>query len=965
MASDRARITFDPTRTYRSVLAQQGRVTLEADVNEQASILTESQRLEAIDVIGPAGTPDDGYKVAVSPAGALEILPGTMYVGGWRMSLPAAVPLAAQPDWLDQPAPNPTTVSRNQQSLVALLVTEQSITAVEDQALLEVALGGPDTAARARLMQHLLQIPTSSSTCEDAQTTLARALTLQGLTLDPATLALSFNATLAVSFFPPTTPADPCCPPAAGGYLGADNQLVRLTVTSFTAPSGTLLWGWNNASFLFRASLLTNSTSSQVLLLTQSPVDSSHSPQPGQAVEILRSTAALGPTSEANFAAAPQGIVVTLGSATTTYDPTTNTLTLPAGTLPADYLSDPNPLFLRLWQAQVPFTSGQPAQLDTTSGLAVTITLNALPTSPILTRPFWRFAVRPNTPQKIYPQRYLTSPQPAEGPRQWLCDLAIVKPFFNANQKSTWTILADCRRPFLPLTQLDECGCCNLVLDPSTNWLSSIHAALASKATAVSLCFQPGTFTLATKLTFSGVSVNIIGAGPATILTGPTLEAVLEFDQCPAVTLSDLAVQAGASGFSAATNTKGLQGAVTIRSCPQVDIDRVTLSSAGSDLRTASCLAVYNPVPPATATPQQSNLRILNSQFHPGHFQTGILVVNADRAQIEGNLIVTLPINRVLKITDLPRLPATSARLGKQLLQSLTLTRLTPRLLQRSEATPQTEATQPAPAATAPAKPAAEINPTPAAGLSSLGLAHVTATFGSTRLQFLSSASLGDAWNSALAKSGLTAKSSSRDVQLAAQKIAASVFLNPAAVAPAFRNFAAILLPQLLDTASQGIVIAGNIARDVRILNNTIDGAAQGIHVGLSDRKLTPTDAHYAATQVQIAGNTIHIRLTPEMTSDRHGIFLGCVYSALIDANNLTLTRAANAPQPIFAIKLSGVLGPRILIERNDMASFTNGIVILQQEVRQKFHLWKAADNFSTSPNVLSSFISENNISAS
>ena len=38
MASDRARISFDPTRDYRTVLAQQGRVTLEADVNEAGLI---------------------------------------------------------------------------------------------------------------------------------------------------------------------------------------------------------------------------------------------------------------------------------------------------------------------------------------------------------------------------------------------------------------------------------------------------------------------------------------------------------------------------------------------------------------------------------------------------------------------------------------------------------------------------------------------------------------------------------------------------------------------------------------------------------------------------------------------------------------------------------------------------------------------------------------------------------------
>jgi len=34
MASDRGRVTYDERRQYRAVVAQQGRVTLEADVNE-------------------------------------------------------------------------------------------------------------------------------------------------------------------------------------------------------------------------------------------------------------------------------------------------------------------------------------------------------------------------------------------------------------------------------------------------------------------------------------------------------------------------------------------------------------------------------------------------------------------------------------------------------------------------------------------------------------------------------------------------------------------------------------------------------------------------------------------------------------------------------------------------------------------------------------------------------------------
>ena len=64
-----------------------------------------------------------------------------------------------------------------------------------------------------------------------------------GLVLNPADLSLDFDASLQVSFFPPTTPTDPCCPPAQGGYLGADNQLVCVTVASFNAGARHIALG--------------------------------------------------------------------------------------------------------------------------------------------------------------------------------------------------------------------------------------------------------------------------------------------------------------------------------------------------------------------------------------------------------------------------------------------------------------------------------------------------------------------------------------------------------------------------------------------------------------------------------------------------------------------------------------------------------------------------------------------------
>ena len=997
MASDRARISFDHTREYRSVVAQQGRVTLEADVNEQVTIASEALRLETIDVVGPAGTPDNGYEIKWVNGG-LVASAGTMYVGGWQLHSDE-VALSKQPEWLDQP----TTTNAPAPAVVGLLATEQFISATEDQALREVALGGPDTAARSRLMQHLIEIQTSQSTCLQAEADIQKRLLGMGFLWNRKTAELTFEARLQVSFFTPPPQSDACCPSAQGGYLGSDNQLVQVTVTQFdpNTKEGTLLWGWNDASFLYRASLVNPKAEPQILQLGQTPLDAEHTPQPNQAIEVLCTTMVLGDAKDQNYIAAPQGQVITLGSGTI-FDPTSSQLTLPAGT---KLQADINMLFVRLWQAQVPFQVGKVTALDDASGLAVKVEINALPTSPFVTRPFWQFAVRPNTPQQVYPQRYLEAPQLPDGPRQWLTDLAVITP---GGQEGQPPLIHSCLPPFKPLTKAESCTCCNLALAPDEDWQTKLSDALASNATAVSVCFSAGTFEVSNKITIpstpdksvksvkmTGAGAGTVdGAGAGTVITGGSLEVVIEFDNCLSVGLSDLSVRAGVAGYPAmAPGLHGLQGAVTISNCRQVDIERVSLACADADLRAASCLTVYNDEPASGTPPQQYNVRVLNSQFRPGHCQVGILMVNADRAQVEGNLIVTQSESlNIGNFASLSKRPAIVQRLRKQLMHALTIVDTAPlstkkaqkRLRREQKKTAsagglQTETKQSAGSTVA--KETTVANPTresipltpvnrPKLNLGSVGRARVAATFGTFHLEFISNDKLGNAWNDALKNSGLTASSSMGDIHRFVKKLAGNILAKPEQAAPTFRNFIEAILPQLYSTSSQGIVIGGKVANDIRILNNTIDGTAQGIHVGLSDQKAVPHVSHYLAERVQICGNSVNIRLTPEVTGNRHGIFLGCAKSAIINDNHLELTRSSNAGQDIFAIVVEGYYGPRLLIERNCMLNFTNGIVVetdaqslpTNQKTKTPTVLWKASDNASSSPNFLSYFETTDNI---
>ena len=66
MHADLSRWIFRPERHYSRVVVQQGRVSLDADANAQASILLHYLRTLAADLIGPFGGPsgDLGFGIA-------------------------------------------------------------------------------------------------------------------------------------------------------------------------------------------------------------------------------------------------------------------------------------------------------------------------------------------------------------------------------------------------------------------------------------------------------------------------------------------------------------------------------------------------------------------------------------------------------------------------------------------------------------------------------------------------------------------------------------------------------------------------------------------------------------------------------------------------------------------------------------------------------------------------------------
>jgi hypothetical protein len=566
MPGDRSRRTDGLRDSYTGVVAQQGRVTLDRDFNAEHGYLAGRIEAEACDVIGPCGTPDNGFEIGIlqtsppsppfwSPPAPLSppiehlgdflIGPGTMYVGGQRAVLearPAGHPVTYsyfdQPDLIAREAGSVVEVIRNRgRELVFLALTEQEVGAVEDPDLLEVALGGPDTTQRLRLLRQVRRETVQGPDCTtawDEAVALWRAR--DGLILDARTMRLWPEARLLVSFSGTGGAADPCDPIAQNGYLGAENQTIRVRISDTGtggSPSGQakLLWGYDNASFEYRAAPLASNPA--MLTISPLPPDSFHIPQAGQAVEILRTVAVLGsepdmtdPTGQraiTRCVARSTGVVRRL---TQPYGPVTpgdpSSYIVLDEALPAEFLGDTTPLFMRVWQSEIAFDASGDTVLLTddvtgaSTGVEVTISLQK---GDVLTLgAYWLLAVRPTTPQAVYPERLLTAPQPPDGPRLWACPLAVID-WANIENPA----ITDCRIPFDPLTGVTgrRSGCCTVSISPADLAKGiSLQAAIdrAAKLEAgATVCLAPGVYTLTSPLhltaAHAGITIEACGGG--------------------------------------------------------------------------------------------------------------------------------------------------------------------------------------------------------------------------------------------------------------------------------------------------------------------------------------------------------------------------------------------------------------------------------------------------------------------
>ncbi|HSQ24616.1 MAG TPA: DUF6519 domain-containing protein, partial [Pyrinomonadaceae bacterium] len=227
MKGDFTRVTFDPAKHYSRVLMQQGRVQLDADWNEQAAILLHYLQALAADLIGPFGGPDGnllGFGLSDAEAKTdFTIGAGHYYVDGLLCENDGNVSYFKQRDYEDDYSSAKRRTKLPKGNYLAYLdVWEHHVISLEDNHIREVALGGPDTATRARVVWQVKLDAT------DGQPTAAEIYKNWGERVNRWQPAQ--RGSLRVRLKPTEPNTDPCTIPPTSAYRGQENQLYRVEI---------------------------------------------------------------------------------------------------------------------------------------------------------------------------------------------------------------------------------------------------------------------------------------------------------------------------------------------------------------------------------------------------------------------------------------------------------------------------------------------------------------------------------------------------------------------------------------------------------------------------------------------------------------------------------------------------------------------------------------------------------------
>lgn len=544
MKGDFSRSTFNPHNHYSGVRMQQGRVQVDADWNENLDILLHRIETETIDVIGECGVPVHNAAFGVVTnfsmltaeeqtwltanglntlnPGDFYLTRGRAYVDGILVENELTLPFSQQPFILPKGSGLMTTSGIY---LLYLDVWQRHITALEDPHIREVALGGPDTTTRTKVIW---------------QARLAKV----GDVGDTVTCADNLHpwpdastGKLRARTHPEDQPEDPCTVPPSAGYKRLENQLYRVEIHKGSDASGgpTFKWSRDNGSVVVAISEFAVDGANTKIRTTSLGRDDVLGLHENDWVEIL---------DDATELAGQPGTHVQI----TNIDPD-NILTFSAPISGYDLDGHPK---VRRWDSDgeipvsVPVTNDGYLRLE--GGVEVKFEVNTFHTGD-----YWLI------PARTVPGQYGDIEWPKDGsdPAALLafgivhhyCKLAVITAGGSTARRISITDVEDCRKKFPPLTELPAGGncCCSVSVGDGGDY-PDIQSALSARPTDAKewrICVIEGEHHLADTLTATNVRGLVIsGCGRQTRIYGPRGKPVFAFTEAQEIRIDSLWIEA-------------------------------------------------------------------------------------------------------------------------------------------------------------------------------------------------------------------------------------------------------------------------------------------------------------------------------------------------------------------------------------------------------------------------------------
>jgi len=911
MKGDFTRFTFDPKRHDVAVLMQQGRVQLDADWNEQGAIDRHLRESTARDVIGPAGAPKQGGGFAIgltADARDLTIGAGRFHIDGGLLANEAEAALTRQPYlW---PAASglsgfamPAATGRY---LAYLLGFDWHVTAAEDPAIRETALGGPDTATRLRGIWQVRLDAVAATALPAAFDAAWRP----GGSATTGRLAISTGA---------VGQAGPCLLPPTASYRALENQLYRVEIHRSGDRDGavpaTFKWSRDNG-----AVVTTVSRSGQVLMAADLGRDEVLGFHPGQWVELIDRRMEMWER---------RGRLLLIEAV----DPATRAITIAAAT-PVPAVDGTWPVILRRWD-QMGGTAGDQgipmsaATVPLEQGVEAGFAAGSYRAGEWWVVPA-RTAISVETGVVEWPRDGAGNPaflRPQNAPDR-TCPLALMD--FDAST-GRFALVGDCRPRFPALTALeaadigfDDTVCalggaatvqqaldmlcarngtdCTLLFGPGDD-LQALVATLPAGAHA-RLCFRVGDYALTEPLRLEGLGhVLLKGGGPGTRLMAAGAEIAVLATGCASLALKDCALVAGVAGHDT-PGLPALNGALTAIDCADVSLEGVHLRNAAGPLRASSCITIRHTGKVAPG----STARIRGCRLEVARGQVGLLAIGVGRLTVEDNLLLA---QAAATPPDAKRDPHYAGRLRRVLLRNL-----------------GTAATVPD--------------------------TNALVSHNGQTVRFRTDASLifvppgNNAWQQLVTRENPPVRTA---LELAAflKRAAARIVQKGDAVEGRFAVLLGRIATEEGTAMAQGIVVGGDRAAEVRITGNSILGAVQGVHVGLSRRDL-PGRMVFSTDWLRIEDNVVELRLGATTLGERHGIFIGNCRSMQVENNRITVLRdARSGDRRIEAIVLHGVVERRLVVRQNHISGATVGVALRPLGAAFARPQWIVTDNLAVS----------------